>query len=102
MTTAVASKVSQAETDNHKVNDQFLGRGPGIQTLGATAFDDLPTSIEVIVASAQQTGECIWLLGATLEDITLDSPGNTDRRAGRDKQRAAAVVAAEEQLRGDA
>jgi len=102
MTTAVASKVSQADNDNHNVNDQLLGRGPGIQTLGATAFDDLLTSIEVVVAFARQTGECIGLLGATLEDITLDSPGNTDPSAGRDEQRAAAVVAAEELLRGDA
>jgi hypothetical protein len=101
MTTAVASKVSQAD-DNHNVNDQLLGRGPGIQTLGATAFDDLLTSIEVVVAFARQTGECIGLLGATLEDITLDSPGDTDPSAGRDEQRAAAVVAAEEPLRGDA
>jgi hypothetical protein len=71
MTTAVASKVSQAD-DNHNVNDQRLGRGPGIQTLGATAFDDLLTSIEVVVAFALQTGECIGLLGVTLQDITLD------------------------------
>jgi len=42
------------------------------------------------------------LLGATLKDITLDSPANTEPSAGRDEQRAAAVVAAEELLRGDA
>ena len=53
MTTAVASKVSQADNDNHNVNDQLLGHGPGIQTLGATAFDDLLSSIEVIVAFAR-------------------------------------------------
>ena len=100
MTTAVASKVSEAENDN--VNDQLLGRGPGIQTLGATAFDELLGSIEVVVAFARQTGECIGLLGVTLEDITLDSPGDTDASTGRDEQRAAAVVAAEEPLRGDA
>jgi hypothetical protein len=73
-----------------------------IQTLGATAFDDLLTSIEVVVAFALQTGECIGLLGVALEDITLDSPGDTDPSTGRDEQRAAAVVAAEEPLRGDA
>jgi hypothetical protein len=78
-TTAVASKVSEAE------NDHLLCRGPGIQTLGATTFDDLPTSIEVVVACTLQTGECIGLLGVTLEDITLDSPGDTDPSAGRDK-----------------
>jgi len=102
MTTAVASKVSQPDNDNHNVNDKLLGRSLGIQTLGATAFNDLLTSIEVVVAFARQTGECIGLLGATVEDITLDSPGNTDPCAGRDEQRAAAVVAAEELLRGDA
>jgi hypothetical protein len=96
MTTAVASKVSEAE------NDKLLGRGPGIQTLGATGFDELLGSIEVVVAFARQTGECIGLLGVALEDITLDSPGDTDASTGRDEQRAAAVVAAEEPLRGDA
>jgi len=38
----------------------------------------------------------------TLEGITLDSPGITDTSAERDKQGAAAVVAAEVPLRGDA
>ena len=102
MTMAVALKVSQADNDNHNVNDQLLGRGPGIQTLGATAFNDLLTSIEVVIAFTLQTGECIGLLGVTLEDITRDSPGDIDTSAGRDKQRAAAVVVAEEPLRGDA
>jgi len=37
----------------------------------------------------------------TLEDITLASAGDTDPSSGRDEQRAAAVVAAEEPLRGD-
>jgi hypothetical protein len=32
------------------------------------------------------------MLGATLEDITMDSPGNTDPSAGRDEQGAAAVL----------
>jgi len=98
--TAVASKVSEAENTN--VNDQLLGRGPDIQTLGATAFDDLLASDEAIAAFALRIGECTGLLGVTLEDITLDSPGNTDPSAGRDEQGAAAVVAAEGMLRGDA
>jgi len=102
MTTAVASKVSQADNDNHDVNDQLLGRDPGIQTLGATAFDQLLASIEIIVACARQTGECIGLLGVTFEDITLDSPGDTDPSAGYDEQGAAAVVVAGDPLRGDA
>jgi len=70
MTTAVASKVSEAE--NHKL----LGRGPSIQTLGATAFDDLLASDEVVAAFALRIRECTGLLGAALEGITLDSPGN--------------------------
>jgi len=95
MTMAVASTVSEAE------NGKLLGRGPGIQTLGATAFDNLLTRLEVVVAFARQTGECIGLLGVTLEDMTLGSPGDTDPSAGRDEQRAAAVVAAEEPIQGD-
>jgi len=84
-----------------KRQDKLLGRGSGIQTLGATAFDDLLTSNEVVVAFTRQTGECIGLLGATLEGITLVSPGeNTDPSAGRHEQRAAAGVAAEEPLQG--
>jgi hypothetical protein len=97
---AVASKVSEAENKN--VNDQLLGHGLEIQTLGATAFNDLLASYEVVAAFALRIGECTGQLGATLEDITLDSPGNTDPSAGRGEQGAAAVVAAEELLRGDA
>jgi len=70
MTTAVALKVSEAKNDN------LLGRGPSIQTLGATAFDDLLATDEVVAAFALRIGECTGLLGAALEDITLDSPGN--------------------------
>jgi len=98
MTTAVASKVSQADNDHHNVNDQLLGCGPGIQTRGATAFDNLLRRSEVVVAFARQTGECIGLLGVTLEDITLDSPCDTDPSTGHDEQGAAPVVAAEEPL----
>jgi len=92
---AVALKVSESE------NYQLLWRGPDIQTLVATAFNDLLTSLEVVVGFAPQTRECIGLLGVTLQDITLDSPGDTDPSAGRHEQRAAAVVAAEEPLQGD-
>jgi len=95
MTMAVASKVSEAE------NDKVLGRGADIQTLGATTFDDLPTSIEVVVVFAWQTGECVGLLRVSFEDITLHSPGDTDPSAGRYKQRAAAEVEAKGPLQGD-
>jgi len=49
MAMAVASKVSQAD-NNHNVNDQHLWCSPGILTLGATAFDELLASIQVVVA----------------------------------------------------
>jgi len=101
MTTAVASKVPEAENDI--INDQLLGRGPGKQTHGATAFDNLQTSNEVVIAFTQQIGECIGLLGETLEGSTLDSPvENTDQSAGRYNHRAVVVVVAEAQLPGDA
>jgi len=95
MTTAVAPKVSEDE------NDQLLRRGLGIQRLGATALDHLLSRIEVVVAFARQTDECIGLLGVTLEDITLDSPGNADPSAGCDEEREAALVVADEPLHGD-
>ena len=63
----------------------------GIPTIGATAFEDLLSWNEVVVAFARQNGECIGLLGATLEHITLDSAGqDTEPSAGSDEQRAAA------------
>jgi hypothetical protein len=63
MTTAVASKVVEGE--NHNLNDQLLGRGPGLQTLGITAFGQLLTSNEVVLAFTLQLAECIGLLGVT-------------------------------------
>jgi len=79
MTPAVSSMVSEAEQTN--VKDQFLGHTPDIQTLGATTFDHLLASHEVTTPCALQIGECTGLLGATFEDITLDSRGNTDQCA---------------------
>ena len=70
ITTAVASEVSEAP------NDKLLWRGPDIQTLRATGFDHLLASDVVVATFALQIGECTGLLGAALEDITLDSPGN--------------------------
>jgi hypothetical protein len=95
ITMTVASKVSEAE------NGKLLGCGPGIQTLGTTPFDDCLTTNELVEVFALQTGECIGLLGVTLEDITLDSPGDTEPSAGHNEQRAADIVTAEEPLRGD-
>ena len=92
---AVALMVSEAD------NDQVLWCTAGIQTLGATAFDNQPTNIDLVIAFAWQTGKCIGLLGVTLEDITSDSPGDRDPSAGCNHQRAGAVVAAEEPLQGD-
>ena len=70
MTTAVASKVSEAD------NDKLLGRGLSIQTLGSTAFDDLLASDRVVPTFALRIEDCTGLLGAALEDITLVAPGN--------------------------
>jgi hypothetical protein len=70
MTTAVASKVSEAD------NDTMLMCSPDIQTLGATAFDDLLSTNQVIAAFAPRIGECTGLLGAALEGIGLDSLGS--------------------------
>ena len=66
---------------------------PDIQLLGATAFDQLLASVEVVEAIAKRLGECQGLLGASLEGIT-EGEGNhrmLNARAG-----AAAVVAAAE------
>jgi len=59
MTTAVASKVSEA------ARDKLLGRGQSIQTLGATAFDDHVASDEVVAAFALLIGECTRLLSVS-------------------------------------
>jgi len=65
-------------------------------------IDHLLTSIEVIVVCTLQIGKWIGLMGANLEGITLDPPGeNTDPSAGCDEQRAVAVVGAEMPLQQD-
>jgi len=68
-------------------------RSPGIQLLGATTFDHLWASEEVVKAFAIWLGECQGLLGAWLEGITEceRNPRMLNARAG-----AAVVVAAEE------
>jgi hypothetical protein len=68
----------------------------------ATALDEPLANIEVIVAFARQTGECIGLLGLTLQDITLDSDGDTDPSVEHNEQRVAAVLVADTRLLGDA
>jgi len=70
-----------------------------MQILEATAFDDLLTSIDLIVAVVWHLGECIGLLCVTSEDITMDSPReNPNPNVGGDGPRAAAVVATAELL----
>jgi len=66
---------------------------PGIQLLGAAAFDHLWASEEVVEAFVIWLGKCQGLLGAWLEGITESerNPRTLNARAG-----AAAVVAAEE------
>lgn len=97
MTTAVVGKVP--ETENCNFNDQLLGRGPDIQTLRATTFDDPLAREEVVAAFALRIGECTGLLGVTLEGITLDSLGNTDPSAARVEQGAEEVFALQQPLR---
>jgi hypothetical protein len=47
-------------------------------------------------------GQCSGLLGATLNNITLDLYGNTAPIIGFDTQEAVAAVAAQQLLQGDA
>jgi hypothetical protein len=43
---------------------------PDIQILGATAFDDLLASEQVVGTFFLTVGDCTGLLGATMEGIT--------------------------------
>ena len=80
--------------------DRQFGNGL-VWTRTRTRSDGPEPLLTLVVTFARQTWECIGLLNVTLDDITLDSPVDTDQSAGRDEQRAAAVVAAEEPLQGD-
>jgi len=73
--------------------DQNGEPSPGIQLLGATAFDHLWASEEVVEAFPIWLGECHGLLGAWLEGIT---ESERDPRILKAPAGAAAVVAAEE------
>jgi hypothetical protein len=66
---------------------------PDIQLLGATAFDHLLASEEVVEAFAIRLAECQGLLEASLEGIT---EGERNPRILNAQAGAAAVVAAEE------
>ena len=58
---------------------------PDIQKLGATAFDDLLASEQVVGTFFLRVGDCTGLLGATMEGITdgeLDRSQAVDGRAG--------------------
>jgi len=58
---------------------------PDIQILGATAFDNLLASDQVIWTFFLRVGDCTRLLGATVEGITdgeWDRPQVLDGRAG--------------------
>ena len=46
------------------------GRIPDIQILGATAFEDLLASEQVVRTFFLRVGECTGLLGASVEGIT--------------------------------
>jgi hypothetical protein len=69
-----------------------------IQCLGATAFDDLHASNEVVAAFARRIDEGTGLLGASTmsEGVTSSKlPGTSPGRCLMGEQGAAAVVAAE-------
>jgi len=84
------------------VNDQSLGRSLDIHRLGATTFNDLRCSNDVVVARTLLIGEYIELQRATLKGITQDWPGGyKDPGAGRDERVAAAILAVADHLRGD-
>jgi hypothetical protein len=64
-----------------------------IQTLGATAIDDLLASEQVVWTFFLRVGVCIGLLGVTVESI---SSGERGSRHWTGEQGAGAVVAAED------
>jgi len=53
-----------------EVRSEGGGGIPDIQILGATAFDDLLASEQVVRTFFLRVGDCTGLLGATVEDIT--------------------------------
>jgi len=69
-----------------------------IQTLGATAIDDLLASEQVVWTFFLRVGVRIGLLGVTVESI---SSGEIGTRYWTGEQGAAAVVAAEERPGGN-
>jgi hypothetical protein len=56
--------------DTEEVCSEGGGCIPDIQILGATAFDDLLASEQVVGTSFLTVGDCTELLGATVEGIT--------------------------------
>jgi hypothetical protein len=89
----------QPQPNNHGKEVLPTETGPDIQTLSATAFEDLCSSDEVSHTFSLTLGECNRLLRATTggHPITMSynyTPREQTRRAG-----AAAVVAAEEHTR---
>jgi len=73
-------------------------RTPDIETVRATAFDNLLASDAIIVSFALRIGECSGMLGATMEVTTLEDPGETETiipKRWTSEQAAAAVVPAE-------
>jgi len=89
----MASKVSDA--NYYDGSESLLGHCSAIRIFVATIFDDLWARDKHIALSALLVRACTGLLGATLDDITLNWPGNTDSSMGSDEQGAAVVIAAE-------
>jgi len=72
LTLIVALNISETGNNN---NNELLEYSPDIPILGATTYDNHLGSNDVVTALALQIEECTWLLGTTLKDITVDSPG---------------------------
>jgi len=72
-------------TTREEACSEGVGGIPDIHILGASAFDDLLASEQVVGTFFLGVGDCTGLLGATVEDITdgeWDRPQALDGRAG--------------------
>ena len=79
------SRNAPGSTAREEACSEGGGGIPDIQILGATAFDDLLASEQVVGTFFLTVGDCTGLVGATVEGITdgeRDRPQALDGRAG--------------------